>query len=1138
MPSTKEPDLAIAGLALLVIFGLLIWHDSPIKSDRPFDPFNIHQKYPNTSYYSHESWLWQDPFAFDLTNHTESERFYIEFNEYNKNKFSPPRKRLVFEDKSQGKNGEITKDGQCLERLTNKIEKKSVNVKILAPVLQVRPNTIENKESRTRFRHAVIAGLIDSGYHPKEPHRLNFCSIQIDKTTQVDKNDTNFETKKFEARWEYYVYKTKSIEAQENKPDILVIWIDSDALKNDSEDESESDFENFVSNLTEKLSVSEKRIFIFDWLDLVKSLKVEIIKPFSEHTDHTKQGNALITHLINELNLRRINKFSEITIITELDSANMRNLSDNFITKFKDFNQNNQPENCSDNQGSTCEIKTFTYFKGLDAYQQIIDKQDKNEDYQAEIKWSERLSINDLHNPPIGSSQLDYLHRLAEEIKKPHNEIDLINRVKGIKAVGIFGSDIYDKLLILEALRAEMPNILVFTTDLDAQMFHPQHWRWTRNLIVASPFNLQLNEKYQKNFPAFRDSQQTNIYYETRKITSDDFNSGDKIVDPLMFEIGRNGPVQLALKTPDQSVLKTPAQLVQKTSCHHTNNNFTELKRSCFNSFNSNNLTELTSIYTDITPIHPVDNRLKQANEQLWLSLGITLTLIFLLLGIRPHSGILVLWLFFSVFLIFFFTWPFATEPNEEPLSFTDGTSLWPTIIIRMIATLLAIAFIYKAICILEGNFHRLNRQYFDNREDLNTLFIDQKPRSLKALYLYVREKIKNKIKKTTKEASQTATSPSTSVTTNGKVIPKENRKLDKILSNILVTIIFLSSIFVYAFNDKNPNDFVFSFCLILLIGLGIIYFIHELLCTDVKSIKHWINKDNCYLINNQQNKQDENTCRKLILLEENDSKRNGLWKEYYEHSQLDQRLIRVTGMWLFLAIIETILFYLLPSWPSPCRGDSTSFLNSCSLDWGIGIFSFIVIMILIFFVLDAVRLSYYWIQKLRTKHPLLVEKYILDTQDTTKKDYETYQDARKDKPLETIEKIVILAAERTRVVDKLIYYPLIAIMLMLFARITYFDNQDFPLSKGITFAASFSLLLFAGFMIRVEAEKLRAAALKSAESLVGYSNLDNNATIRRIREINTGIFQPMLDQPVMRALLIILASVGLFASEYLMLFG
>ena len=34
----------------------------------------------------------------------------------------------------------------------------------------------------------------------------------------------------------------------------------------------------------------------------------------------------------------------------------------------------------------------------------------------------------------------------------------------------------------------------------------------------------------------------------------------------------------------------------------------------------------------------------------------------------------------------------------------------------------------------------------------------------------------------------------------------------------------------------------------------------------------------------------------------------------------LNHCLNRVVAIWLFFAIIETILIYLLPPWPSPCR--------------------------------------------------------------------------------------------------------------------------------------------------------------------------------------------------------------------------
>src|SRR5690606_38760324 len=160
--------------------------------------------------------------------------------------------------------------------------------------------------------------------------------------------------------------------------------------------------------------------------------------------------------------------------------------------------------------------KNVFYLKGLDANQPITDKQDKNGDYQAASKQADRRAVIDLHDPsplPVGPSQVDYLHRLAKEIKDSHNDINIDKRDSGIKAVGIFGSDFNDKLRILEALRAEMPEILVFTTDLDAQMFSPQHWQAARNLVVASHFDLRLDPEYQEHFPGFRDSQQTNIFY-------------------------------------------------------------------------------------------------------------------------------------------------------------------------------------------------------------------------------------------------------------------------------------------------------------------------------------------------------------------------------------------------------------------------------------------------------------------------------------------------------------------------------------------------------------------------------------------------------------------------------------------------
>lgn len=430
-PAQKEPDLALAGLALIVIFGLLIWHDHPMRSDRPFDSSVMQPQYPHTAGYAYESWLWQDPFSFNS-----------------------------LEEDSKSKDS--TRSYRCTTQFEQYTKKKHIS-KILLSLVNVRPNTIENKETRIRHRYAAIAGLIESGYHPSRPDRLNFCA-------------SSNNNRQFDVRWEHF--------NNESNKNIIVAWIDSNAFFEINSEEKNSKFINFVSNNFQSVDVH-----IFDWIDAIDTAtasklkskqNIEIIQP-------TQINQKLSKKLVDELENRRITKLSEIAIIMEQDSEAVRSLVRAFKKSFKepenqqitqssesdaatkqDQNAAHDYDECDENRekpqnGESCKINTFSYFKGLDAYQQIIDKQEHNEDYQAARQWDIRLSATDLRNPPVGPAQYDYLHRIAREIRQTHDVIDLEKRVTGIKAVGIFGSDFYDKLLVLKALRAEMPSLLVFT---------------------------------------------------------------------------------------------------------------------------------------------------------------------------------------------------------------------------------------------------------------------------------------------------------------------------------------------------------------------------------------------------------------------------------------------------------------------------------------------------------------------------------------------------------------------------------------------------------------------------------------------------------------------------------------------------
>ena len=93
---------------------------------------------------------------------------------------------------------------------------------------------------------------------------------------------------------------------------------------------------------------------------------------------------------------------------------------------------------------------------------------------------------------PEGTSQFDYVRRLASRIRADDQKLRQRygRKENGIRAVGVLGSDVYDKLLVLQALQPEIPHAMFFTTDLDARLFHPREQDWARNLIVASSFGL------------------------------------------------------------------------------------------------------------------------------------------------------------------------------------------------------------------------------------------------------------------------------------------------------------------------------------------------------------------------------------------------------------------------------------------------------------------------------------------------------------------------------------------------------------------------------------------------------------------------------------------------------------------------
>ena len=246
-----------------------------------------------------------------------------------------------------------------------------------------------------------------------------------------------------------------------------------------------------------------------------------------------------------------------IALIGERDTFYSQEMTESLLDAISSSSDNNTSQ--------LAWVHSFPYLRGLDGITpeySPIQKSNKNKESQ--VNSPNNQETKDTVERPVGSSQLDYLRSLAEQIKRLDN---LHADEGGIKAIGITGSDTYDKLLILQALRKKFPKTLFFTTDLDARLFYPTEIKWTRNLLVASPFGLQLNDKVpigshiiQKKGASFRDVYQTSIYLtillamqcngeslqcgKSTQSTADQWTS-----EPRMFEIGNYGAIDLSHST-------------------------------------------------------------------------------------------------------------------------------------------------------------------------------------------------------------------------------------------------------------------------------------------------------------------------------------------------------------------------------------------------------------------------------------------------------------------------------------------------------------------------------------------------------------------------------------------------------------
>jgi hypothetical protein len=253
--------------------------------------------------------------------------------------------------------------------------------------------------------------------------------------------------------------------------------------------------------------------------------------------------DQIVNALWAEIEKRHPQAKDQVAIISELDTFYARALSRTFLEA---------------PSASKRIIQSYAYIRGIDG--KLPSDEKENGDLSKNSGKKAPASSRPTEQTE-GINQADDIRRLAERLHKTDDSLYASTGGR-IKAVGLLGSDVYDKLELLKALRPALPETLFFTNNLDARLIHSDEWGEAHNLIVASPYGLHLNDednytRFRKVYsehaslvpsfqslrvPPFRDSEQTSLFAATLLA----FGVRPNLpAAPSIFEVSRDGVKEL-----------------------------------------------------------------------------------------------------------------------------------------------------------------------------------------------------------------------------------------------------------------------------------------------------------------------------------------------------------------------------------------------------------------------------------------------------------------------------------------------------------------------------------------------------------------------------------------------------------------
>ncbi|MGQ0555667.1 MAG: hypothetical protein ACT4PN_06955 [Nitrospiraceae bacterium] len=386
-------------------------------------------------------------------------------------------------------------------------------------------------------------------------------------------------------------------------------------------------------------------------------------------------------------------------------------------------------------RGMGLNLWRYSYLRGLDGE---VAGGGKADTPKGSGTKSVKNVFGELHERPVGTNQFDYAQRLAARIErdmaeeanwqKVSAEDDPASTLKHERpehqppaAIGILGSDAYDALLILQAMRERFPGVIFFTTDLDGRLLFAEDYRSTRNLVIASHYGLELYQDLQRDVPPFRSGYQTSAYLATLQaigyvqpltvcppvggplteasgpLVSPCGYKANRLPDhvwfnnrelPRLFEVGRHGGVDLSVGSITEGYTLHPPRVDLSNNDPQTDGR----RPGSGVVYGTAGLIYLTILVIGWTK--PTINR--------WMTAHLSA----IVLG---AAGAAVLAILIDQWLL---EWVLRHHDAGEPFYWFEGVSVWPTELLRALATMLALLFMAKAWHDLQQNMTTLEARY------------------------------------------------------------------------------------------------------------------------------------------------------------------------------------------------------------------------------------------------------------------------------------------------------------------------------------------------------------------------------------------------------------------------------------------